>query len=56
MGAANKYPTAGARTTVATNESNEYRKHRGFMFALLATLSTSFGHVYAGLVPLLLLF
>lgn len=31
------------------------RKHRGFMFAMIADLSASLGYVFGGLVPLLLL-
>lgn len=55
IGAGGEYPVSGAGAAEATDESGKYRKHRGFMFAMLATLSASLGYVWAGLVPLLLL-
>lgn len=48
-------PVSGAGAAEATDESSKYRKHRGFMFAMLADLSASLGYVWGGLVPLLLL-
>lgn len=48
-------PVSGAGAAEATDESHQYRKHRGFMFAMLADLSSSLGYVWGGLVPLLLL-
>lgn len=55
VGAGGEYPVSGAGAAEATDESDKYRKHRGFMFAMLADLSSSLGYVFAGLVPLLLL-
>lgn len=55
VGAGGEYPVSGAGAAEATDESNQYRKHRGFMFAMLADLSSSLGYVWGGLVPLLLL-
>jgi MFS family permease len=55
VGAGGEYPVSGAGAAEATDESGNFRKHRGFMFAMLATLSASLGYVWAGLVPLLLL-
>ncbi|KAI6780958.1 putative metabolite transport protein GIT1 [Emericellopsis cladophorae] len=55
VGAGGEYPVSGAGAAEATDESGAYRKHRGFMFAMLATLSASLGYVWAALVPLLLL-
>lgn len=55
VGAGGEYPVSGAGATEATDESKNYRKHRGFMFAMLADLSSSLGYVWGGLVPLLLL-
>ena len=48
-------PVSGAGAAEATDESGKYRKRRGFMFAMLADLSSSLGYVWGGLVPLLLL-
>lgn len=48
-------PVSGAGAAEATDESSKYRKHRGFMFAMLADLSSSLGYVWGGLVPLLML-
>lgn len=48
-------PVSGAGAAEATDENSQYRKHRGFMFAMLADLSSSLGYVWGGLVPLLLL-
>lgn len=55
IGAGGEYPVSGAGAAEATDESDKYRKHRGFMFAMLADLSSSLGYVWGGLVPLLLL-
>ncbi|KAM5374809.1 hypothetical protein ACJZ2D_006303 [Fusarium nematophilum] len=55
VGAGGEYPVSGAGAAEATDESAQYRKHRGFMFAMLADLSASLGYVWAGLTPLLLL-
>lgn len=55
VGAGGEYPVSGAGAAEATDESAHYRKHRGFMFAMLADLSASLGYVWGGLVPLLLL-
>lgn len=55
VGAGGEYPVSGAGATEATDENKALRKHRGFMFAMLADLSSSLGYVWGGLVPLLLL-
>lgn len=55
VGAGGEYPVSGAGATEATDEDSSYRKHRGFMFAMLADLSSSLGYVWGGLAPLLLL-
>ncbi|KAH7157629.1 major facilitator superfamily domain-containing protein [Dactylonectria estremocensis] len=55
VGAGGEYPVSGAGAAEATDESDKYRKRRGFMFAMLADLSASLGYVWGGLVPLLLL-
>ncbi|THZ98798.1 major facilitator superfamily transporter [Aureobasidium pullulans] len=55
VGAGGEYPVSGAGATEATDESAGMRKHRGFMFAMIADLSASLGYVFGGLVPLLLL-
>lgn len=55
VGAGGEYPVAGSGAAEATDESGEYRKHRGFMFAMLADLSASLGYIFGALVPLLLL-
>ncbi|KAL1847541.1 hypothetical protein Daus18300_013910 [Diaporthe australafricana] len=55
VGAGGEYPVSGAGAAEATDESAKYRKHRGFMFAMLADLSASLGYVWGGLVPLLML-
>lgn len=55
VGAGGEYPVSGAGAAEATDESDKYRKHRGFMFAMLADLSASLGYIWGGLVPLLLL-
>ncbi|KAL7938743.1 hypothetical protein V8C35DRAFT_328703 [Trichoderma chlorosporum] len=44
-----------SKSEEATDESGQYRKHRGFMFAMLADLSSDLGYVWGRLVPLLLL-
>ncbi|KAL1305265.1 hypothetical protein AAFC00_002176 [Neodothiora populina] len=55
VGAGGEYPVSGAGATEATDENDVMRRHRGFMFAMLADLSASLGYVFGGLVPLLLL-
>ncbi|KAL7898050.1 major facilitator superfamily domain-containing protein [Trichoderma sp. TUCIM 5745] len=55
VGAGGEYPVSGAGAVEATDESGAYRKRRGFMFAMLADLSSDLGYVWGGLVPLLLL-
>ncbi|KAF4123067.1 Sugar (and other) transporter [Geosmithia morbida] len=55
VGAGGEYPVSGAGAAEATDESDAYRRNRGFMFAMLADLSASLGYVWAGLTPLLLL-
>lgn len=55
VGAGGEYPVSGAGAAEATDENGTMRKHRGFMFAMLADLSASLGYVWGGLVPLLLL-
>lgn len=55
VGAGGEYPVSGAGAAEATDESAGMRKHRGFMFAMIADLSASLGYVFGGLVPLLLL-
>ncbi|KAL6893077.1 major facilitator superfamily domain-containing protein [Trichoderma longibrachiatum] len=55
VGAGGEYPVSGAGAVEATDESRRYRKHRGFMFAMLADLSSDLGYVFGGLVPLILL-
>ncbi len=55
VGAGGEYPVSGAGALEATDESDKYRKNRGFMFAMLADLSASLGYVWGGLVPLLML-
>jgi len=55
LGAGGEYPVAGSGAAEATDEGAQYRKYRGFMFAMLADLSASLGYVWGGLVPLLLL-
>ncbi|KAL2688440.1 metabolite transport protein [Phyllosticta citricarpa] len=55
VGAGGEYPVSGAGATEASDESGAYRKHRGFMFAIIADLSACLGYVWGGLVPLLLL-
>ncbi|UNI22740.1 hypothetical protein JDV02_008603 [Purpureocillium takamizusanense] len=55
VGAGGEYPVSGAGAAEATDESSKYRKHRGFMFAMIADTSSSLGYVWGGLVVLLLL-
>lgn len=55
VGAGGEYPVSGAGAVEATDESDHYRKRRGFMFAMLSDLSSSLGYIWGGLVPLLLL-
>lgn len=55
VGAGGEYPVSGAGAAEATDESGKFRKHRGFMFAMLADLSSALGYIWGGLVPLLLL-
>ena len=46
---------SGAGTAESTDDSARARKHRGFIFAMVADVSASLGFVFSGLVPLLLL-
>ncbi|KAG9745011.1 major facilitator superfamily transporter, partial [Aureobasidium melanogenum] len=55
VGAGGEYPVSGAGAAEASDENRSMRKHRGFMFAMIADLSASLGYVFGGLVPLLLL-
>jgi len=55
VGAGGEYPVSGAGAAEASDENKGMRKHRGFMFAMIADLSASLGYVFGGLVPLLLL-
>jgi MFS family permease len=55
VGAGGEYPVSGAGATEATDENSTTRKNRGFIFALIGDLSATFGFVFGGLVPLLLL-
>ena len=55
VGAGGEYPVAGSGALESTDENAGLRKHRGFMFAMIADLSASLGYVWGGLVPLLLL-
>lgn len=55
VGAGGEYPVSGAGAAEASDENKSMRKHRGFMFAMIADLSASLGYVFGGLVPLLLL-
>lgn len=55
VGAGGEYPVAGPGAAEATDESSGVRKSRGFIFAVITDVSSSFGFVFGGLVPLLLL-
>ncbi|KAF2114960.1 major facilitator superfamily domain-containing protein [Lophiotrema nucula] len=55
FGAGGEYPVSGAGTAESTDDSARARKHRGFIFAMVADVSASLGFVFSGLVPLLLL-
>ncbi|PVI05323.1 MFS general substrate transporter [Periconia macrospinosa] len=55
FGAGGEYPVSGAGTAESTDDSERARKHRGFIFAMVADVSASLGFVFSGLVPLLLL-
>ncbi|KAF2788008.1 MFS general substrate transporter [Melanomma pulvis-pyrius CBS 109.77] len=55
FGAGGEYPVAGAGTAESTDDSVRARKHRGFIFAMVADVSASLGFIFSGLVPLLLL-
>ena len=55
FGAGGEYPVSGAGTAEATDDSPRARKHRGFIFAMVADVSASLGFIFSGLVPLLLL-
>jgi MFS family permease len=55
FGAGGEYPVSGAGTAESTDDSPRARKHRGFIFAMVADVSSSLGFVFSGLVPLLLL-
>lgn len=50
-----EYPVSGAGATEATDEDSGVRKNRGFIFAMIGDLSATFGFVFGGLVPLLLI-
>ena len=50
-----EYPVSGAGATEATDEDAGVRKNRGFIFAMIGDLSATFGFVFGGLVPLLLI-
>lgn len=43
VGAGGEYPVSGAGAAEATDEDQQYRKRRGFMFAMLSDLSASLG-------------
>lgn len=55
FGAGGEYPVSGAGTAESTDDSPRARKHRGFIFAMVADVSASLGFVFSGLIPLLLL-
>lgn len=55
VGAGGEYPVSGAGATEATDEDSGVRKNRGFIFAMIADLSATFGFIFGGLVPLLLI-
>ncbi|KAF2012787.1 MFS general substrate transporter [Aaosphaeria arxii CBS 175.79] len=55
FGAGGEYPVSGAGTAESTDDSARARKHRGFIFAMVADVSASLGFIFSGLVPLLLL-
>lgn len=55
FGAGGEYPVSGAGTAESTDDSPRARKHRGFIFAMVADVSASLGFIFSGLVPLLLL-
>ncbi|EGP89806.1 uncharacterized protein MYCGRDRAFT_35932 [Zymoseptoria tritici IPO323] len=55
FGAGGEYPVSGAGTAESTDDSPRARKHRGFIFAMVSDVSASFGFIFSGLVPLLLL-
>lgn len=46
---------SGAGTAESTDDSPRARRHRGFIFAMVADVSSSLGFIFSGLVPLLLL-
>ncbi|EXJ95778.1 hypothetical protein A1O1_00902 [Capronia coronata CBS 617.96] len=55
VGAGGEYPVSCAGALEASDEGAQYRKQRGFMFALVGDLSASLGYCFGALVPLLLL-
>lgn len=55
MNVSREYPVAGAGAAESTDESQGVRKNRGFIFAMIGDLSATFGFVFGGLVPLLLI-
>lgn len=55
VGAGGEYPISGPMAAEGTDEGAGYRKHRGFIFAMISDVSSSLGFVFGGLVPLLLL-
>lgn len=54
-GAGGEYPVSGAGAAEATDEDSGLQKNRGFIFAMIGDLCPTFGFVFGGLVPLLLL-
>ncbi|ORY16128.1 major facilitator superfamily domain-containing protein [Clohesyomyces aquaticus] len=54
-GIACEYLVSGAGMAEATDDSARARKHRGFIFAMVADVSASLGFIFSGLSPLLLL-
>lgn len=55
VGAGGEYPVSGAGAMEASDEDGQFRKSRGFMFAMVADLSAGLGYTFGALVPLLLL-
>ncbi|KAF5621985.1 metabolite transport GIT1 [Fusarium sp. NRRL 52700] len=55
VGAGGEYPVSGAGALEASDEDGQFRKSRGFMFAMVADLSAGLGYTFGALVPLLLL-
>ncbi|KAM0267278.1 hypothetical protein ACHAPA_006058 [Fusarium lateritium] len=55
VGAGGEYPVSGVGAMEASDEAGQFRKSRGFMFAMVADLSAGLGYTFGALVPLLLL-